>query len=167
MLKIRSATPKDAFDIATINTLGWKTTYRGLVPDSILDNLSVTRERVQKWQETIKNAEIYMVAESEDGIVGYLSGGKTREPNVPYLYELYALYIHPNFQRCGVGTALVKAFRKKIKNADFCVYALDGNMQGINFYKKLGGIRHPEFDCDGKAYGTVVHDVCLCFKGEK
>ena len=166
MLKIRPATPEDAFDIATINTLGWKTTYRGLMPDQILDNLAVTEERVEGWKKVIQNAQIYMVAENESGVVGYLSGGKSREANVPYPYELYALYVHPDCQRLGVGCALVKAFRKKIKGEPFCVYALDGNTCALNFYQKIGGIRYPKFDSDSETYGVMMHDLMLGFKGK-
>ena len=61
MLKVRSATPEDAFDIATINTLGWKTTYRGLMPDQILDSLVVTEERVEGRKKVIQNAPIRMI----------------------------------------------------------------------------------------------------------
>ena len=39
---------------------------------------------------------------------------------------------HPDFQREGIGTTLVNAFKEKIKGASFCVYALDGNIKGIN-----------------------------------
>ena len=31
---------------------------------------------------------------------------------------MYAFYVHPDFQRVGVGTALFNAFKEKIKGAD-------------------------------------------------
>jgi len=166
MLKIRPARKKDAKDLATINILGWKTTYRGLVPDELLDTRTVTEKRIERFEEQILKCEIFLVAENEKGTIGYLSGGKSRD-DVPYEYEMYAFYVHPDFQRAGVGTTLFNIFKEKIKGASFCVYALDGNIKGINFYQKMGGVRHFEFDKDQEVYHYMIHELCLAFKGEK
>jgi hypothetical protein len=53
MLKIRPAETKDAKDLATINVLGWKTTYYGLVPDELLNVLSVTEKRIENFKNQI------------------------------------------------------------------------------------------------------------------
>ena len=167
MLKIRSAKKEDAKDLATINVLGWKTTYCGLVSNELLDALSVTEKRIERFENQIEECEICLVAENEKGVVGYLSGGKSRDDNLPYEYEMYAFYVHPDFQRVGVGTALFNAFKEKIQGADFCVYVLDGNVKGISFYQKMGGLRYQEFDKDQKVYHCMIHEVLLGFKGEK
>ncbi len=167
MLKIRSAQKEDAKDLATINVLGWKTTYRGLVPDELLDVLTVTEKRIERFGNQILEFKICLVAENETGIIGYLFGGKTRDNNIPYEYEIYAFYIHPDFQRKGVGTILFNNFKEKIQGASFCVYALDGNVKGINFYQKMGGIRYPKFDKDQEAYHYVMHEILLGFKAER
>ena len=166
MLKIRPARTEDATITATINVLGWKTTYRGLVPDELLDALSVTEKRIERFEDQILQCEIFLVAENEKGVVGYLSGGKSRDDNLPYEYEMYAFYVHPDFQRVGVGTALFNAFKEKIKDVSFCVYALDGNIKGLNFYQKMGGIRYPEFDKDQEVYHYMIHEILLGFKRE-
>ena len=167
MLKIRPATEKDALAIVTINIMAWKTAYRGLVPDDFLDTLSVTPKRIEHFQSDILADDIYLVAKNKGIIVGYLSGGKVSQHHLPYPYEIYKLYVHPDFQHQGIGTALVNAFKEKINKSAFCVYTLDGNIRAIHFYQKNGGIRHPEFDCDQKIYGLVVHELCLAFEGGK
>lgn len=167
MIQIRLATPQDALDIATINIACWKTAYRGLIEDDFLDKLSVTEKRIEHFQSDILTDDIYLVAENKGIIVGYLSGGKVSQRHLPYPYEIYKLYVHPDFQHQGVGTALINAFKEKINKSAFCVYTLEGNTRAICFYQKNGGIRHPEFDCDQKIYGLVVHELCLAFKGKK
>ncbi len=167
MLNIRSATENDAHSIANINVLGWKTAYRGLVPDDLLDNLSVTEKRIQKVADHILETKIFLIAENETGVVGYLSGGKPRNSRLPFPYEIYTFYVHPDFQRQGVGTALMNAFKKKINGQSFCVYVLDGNLKGMNFYQKMLGVRYPEFDCDQKLYNIITHELCLGFKGNE
>ena len=166
MLKIRLAEKKDALDIATINVLGWKTAYRGLIPNSILDAMEITERRIKRTEEAIATAEIYLVAENENGVIGFLVGGKTRNKDVPYPYEIYIFYVHPNYWRGGIGTALINDFKEKIKGAPFCVYMLDGNTKALNFYQKMGGIRRPEFDTDTEINHVMTHDIFLGFKGE-
>ena len=167
MLKIRPARTEDAFDIANINTLGWKVGYRGLVCDSILDEMQVTEKRIQRTKEHIANAEIFLVAEQNNKAVGFLRGGKPKRENLPYSYEIHVFYVHPDHWRSGIGTALFNAFKEKIKVDDFCVYALDGNIRGINFYQKMGMKRFAEFDCDVQINQITIHDLFLGFDGEK
>ena len=167
MLKIRPAETKDARDIASINTLGWKVGYRGLVSDKLLDMLSVTEKRIENFKKQILKCEIFLIAENGKGsIIGYLSGVKSLD-DVPYEYEIYAFYIHPDFQRKGVGSNLFNKFKETIQGSSFCVYVLDGNMKGINFYQKMGGIRYPEFDKEQEVYHYMMHEILFGFKGEK
>ena len=166
MLKIRPAQKKDAEKLATINVIGWKTTYRGLIPDEVLNDLSVTEKRIENFANTISNSPIFLVAENESGIIGYLNGGKPRIKDFPYPYEIYGFYIHPDYQRKGVGTALINAFKERIKKKPFCVCLLKGNEKALKFYQKMGGIRYPEFDGEGRAYNCTFREEFLGFKGE-
>jgi len=47
---IRSATVEDAIGIAEAHVASWQTAYRGLLPQALLDGLSVER-RTTQWQE--------------------------------------------------------------------------------------------------------------------
>ena len=166
MLKIRPATEKDAKAIATINVLGWQKGYKGLLPDEILGAMEVSEKRIQRTKEAISSAEIYLVAENETGIMGFLTGGNPKNKRLPYSHEVYVFYVHPDHWRGGIGTALIQAFKEKIKGADFGVYMLDGNKRALNFYQKMGGIRYPEYDCDIEINHVMTHDIFLAFAGE-
>jgi hypothetical protein len=48
-MEIRAATISDAYGIAEIQVAGWQAAYRGLMPDSLLDGLSVPK-REEMWQ---------------------------------------------------------------------------------------------------------------------
>ena len=55
MVTLRDATPADALDIATVHVESWQVGYRGLMPDEVLDGLSIsTRERW--WHETLSGS---------------------------------------------------------------------------------------------------------------
>lgn len=53
---IRTATSNDAQAIAEIHILGWQTTYRGHMPDDVLNGLSLI-EREQQWRERLEKLE--------------------------------------------------------------------------------------------------------------
>ncbi|OGC51666.1 hypothetical protein A2709_03175 [candidate division WWE3 bacterium RIFCSPHIGHO2_01_FULL_43_9] len=50
-IKVRKAKISDAQDIALIHTHTWQYAYRGQLPDSFLDNISVEK-RLKMWSET-------------------------------------------------------------------------------------------------------------------
>ena len=53
---IRPATVDDAAAVAHVHVSSWRSTYRGLMPDAVLDSLSVER-RAEFWREVILRAK--------------------------------------------------------------------------------------------------------------
>lgn len=52
---IRRATPDEAPAIADLSVRAWRAAYRGIVPDEVLDQLSVER-RATGWRNAIERA---------------------------------------------------------------------------------------------------------------
>src|SRR5512142_1389502 len=65
MATIRPATPEDAEGIARVHIETWRTTYRGLMPDSVLDNLSIEKQ-ADRWDASLSNQRTSTVV-AEDG----------------------------------------------------------------------------------------------------
>lgn len=144
---IRKAKVEDAKSMVEINVNTWKVAYKGLLPDEILDNRNVTEKRIEHSQEAIKTKDkIHFVAEENGEIVGFLTGGDSRDETVPVDFEVYALYVSPLMQRKGIGQALLDAFMKEINYAPFYLYALKSNQNARQFYIKNGGMELPEFE---------------------
>lgn len=55
-MKIRKAEIEDALGIAEVNIEVWRTTYKGIMPDEDLDNLSC-ENRTQFYQKFLENKE--------------------------------------------------------------------------------------------------------------
>jgi ribosomal protein S18 acetylase RimI-like enzyme len=62
----------------------------------------------------LKGETVVFVAENLDrNIVGFVAGGAERSGRFPGVSaELYAIYLLPEVRRRGIGTRLVKSWRK-------------------------------------------------------
>ena len=115
---VREVTHNDIPAIAKVHVDTWRTTYRGIVPDEHLANLSYER-RASGWDEILnhapENGYFTYVAEDESGeIIGFVSGGEERTGDPVYKGELMAIYILQNQQGKGIGRCLVQAVAKKL-----------------------------------------------------
>lgn len=146
MATIRPARVEDASGIALVHVESWKTTYRGIVPDSYLASLN-SESRAQNWKEQLDaGVSTILIAEDEGHLVGFLCGGESRDKNLGVDAELYAIYILYQSQRQGIGRALVRSFAKQLANKGFrsvMVWVLEKN-PSVAFYTGLGGTQVAE-----------------------
>lgn len=148
-MKIRTATPEDANAIAQVHVAAWRSTYRGLLPDDLLANLSEA-DRAQYWREEAQaigadpTRGTILVAEAEDGaLAGFASAGPEREPDAGFDAELYAIYLLEDHQGRGLGRRLVERvveWMRGLGHRSMRVWVLEGNPAEA-FYRRLGGKR--------------------------
>ncbi len=139
---IREACLDDAEAIAAVSIASWNESYRGIVPDSFLDRMSL-EERAEKMRTQMLNPDPLMaafVALRENRIVGFATGGHNRSEDGVYLGELYALYSLREIHGIGVGSRLVKAvaqalFERGMSNMK--LWVLTAN-PARGFYEHLG-----------------------------
>lgn len=107
---IRTASEYDAYNIARIHVEGWQSAYKGIIPDDFLSTMTV-ETFTGKWLRNIKEERsMVLVAEKDEEILGFISGGHGVDELSFYESEVYALYIDVNMRSRGIGTALLKAF---------------------------------------------------------
>ena len=142
---IRPATLTDAEGIATIHVNAWKETYRGLMPDSVLDNLSIER-RTDQWKSILSNPDdvyhLALVAEKNAGVIGFANYGREREGDLEYPGELYSIYLLKEFQGQGIGRSLMQKTTEGLLGLEIesmLVWVLADNPYR-EFYKRLGGL---------------------------
>lgn len=139
-MRIREAAVGDAEGIARVHVDSWRTTYKGIVSESYLQQLSY-EQRAENWRRGIGKNAIY-VAEDETGrIVGFATGGKERTGNYDADGELYAIYLLQEVQGKGIGKKLTKVIAKKLQEQGFTsmlVWVLESN-PSKKFYASLGG----------------------------
>ncbi|MEW9033324.1 MAG: GNAT family N-acetyltransferase [Planifilum fimeticola] len=144
---VRKAGPADASGIARVHVESWRTTYQGIVPDSVLDNLSVEK-RENRWKQDLRQGKSRtFVAETSGGeIVGFACSRPERTKAYGYDGELYAIYLLQRCQRKGIGRRLFRAAAQELA-ADgfrsFLVWVLADN-PSRRFYEALGGEKTAE-----------------------
>jgi GNAT superfamily N-acetyltransferase len=141
---IRPATPQDAPGIALVHVASWRTTYKGIMPDEMLANLSVER-RESVWRDMLSNPAsqtFVYIAEMDRQIVGFASGGPERSEHPIYKGELSAIYLLLDVQRQGIGRKLAEAVVQRLielGHETMLIWVAAKN-PATHFYAALGGV---------------------------
>jgi ribosomal protein S18 acetylase RimI-like enzyme len=142
-LNIRPATINDAPAIARVHVASWRTTYRDVLPEEFLASLSEGGYS-DRWKRVIgEGATRVYVADDEDDVVGFASGGRERAGEGGYKGELYAIYVVDASQRRGFGRELVRAVvggLRELGLEDMIIWVLRDNRAARAFYERLGGV---------------------------
>ena len=141
-MNIRIATIADAPAIAKVHVDSWRTTYKGIVSDDVLANLSYS-QREEKWHSMLSNPRdnITYVAIEDGSVVGFADAGPERSNDDEYDGELYAIYILKQFQSRDIGRNLTLLSAKWLLNrglSSMLVWVLADN-PSCRFYESLGG----------------------------
>lgn len=142
-MPLRRATSEDAGEIARIHVASWLGAYRGLMPDEILDGLSVV-ERARAWEDILADAEQpCYVATDQDSIVGFVHVCACRDPDKEPARtgEIAALYIDPKQWNKGYGTALLRQGMEALHDREYSevtLWVLEDNGPGRAFYEHFG-----------------------------
>jgi ribosomal protein S18 acetylase RimI-like enzyme len=154
---VRPARPEDAAAIADAHVRGWLATYRGLVPDSVLDGLSVER-RTTHWRETIASQTTAdsvgrtWVVEAVGVVRGFAETGAIRDApdDLAAAGEVLAIYLAPEARGQGLGRAIFSHAVEDLQARGFdpiVVWVFEANTAARRFYEAAGflpdGARQP------------------------
>lgn len=135
---IRRSKPEDARAIKEIHVAAYQTSYRGYIPDNILNDMAVTEEQVQRTAEYLTRVEGW-VAEDNNKILGF---AYVVYPE-PEVIEISLLYVHPDYHKQKVGSTLLSCICQEKKEQGYkkiIVWTLK-NGPSIGFYQKMGLIQ--------------------------
>jgi ribosomal protein S18 acetylase RimI-like enzyme len=144
---IRPAILSDSQAIAFVQVAVWNSAYKGLVPDALIERMSVT-DRQKGWTTILNSfAETgrgaCFVAEIDGAIQGFASCGAQRDSDLSVAYpgEISAIYVQGDHQRSGVGRALMQACAQALETMDLhgaALWVLAENEGARAFYAALG-----------------------------
>jgi len=133
-----------------VHVRAWRVAYRGLLPDDLLDRLSV-EDREESWRGILEDAgdeSFTLVAiDGERQLVGFCAvaapardedaGGQTA--------EVTATYVDPQRWRVGIGGDLLAAAVLRLREAgwrDVVLWVFGENAPACAFYARFGF--HPD-----------------------
>ena len=138
---IRTATTIDARAIAIVHVASERAAYRGIVPDVVLNALSVDARAIA-WQERIQRGGSTTLLAESDGVQGWLNCGACRDADAASdTAELRAMYVSPEKWRSGVGAALWSQARMLLQESgyrDIVLWVLEANVAARQFYEREG-----------------------------
>ncbi|HSL09750.1 MAG TPA: GNAT family N-acetyltransferase [Actinomycetota bacterium] len=138
----RAATVDDARAIAEVHVASWRWAYDGLLPQTVLDGLSVD-ERARGWTPIVAaDPRSVVVALDGDRVIGFASVGPTRDDDPPPgTGEVFALYLVPEVAGTGVGEALLRRAEARLRETGFVratLWVLETNERARRFYERCG-----------------------------
>lgn len=130
---IRRAVPGDEALLARLHVASWGETYRGLLPDALIDGITVA-ERHRIWGRALEQGVTRIVLWNEDG---FAQMGPQREDGLAAQIpeELWSMYLLRRAQGSGAAPALLRALRR----GPFSACVLADNARACSFYAREGG----------------------------
>lgn len=147
---VRPGAVGDADELGRVHIAIWREAYAGLMPADYLAALSVENAQA-KWRLRLEVDEpdsvLVVATAGEDGeIVGFATGGPSRDADAPTAWELYAINVLADHHGSGVADDLVGVV---IGDRPASLWVLVGNDRAQAFYRRHG------FAPDG---ATQVHE---------
>lgn len=152
---IRKMTNEDIKQVQSIAKKSWNATYEGIIPEKIQNNFLAMAYSDEMMQHRLNQSFMY-VAKSDSDLVGFANFTSVDENG---LSELSAIYLDPDCQNRGVGTALL---HEGIHNIDglkeIRLEVEKENKIGMEFYNAKGFevVEEYDEDFDGHILKTVI-----------
>jgi GNAT superfamily N-acetyltransferase len=153
-MEVRLGTRADALAIATVHVRSWQVAYRGLLPQTYLDDLD-PRRQLGLWETFLDgtawpstgalvlvtgNASPDTDAATVSGFAG-ISPTRDHDDDPTAVGELQTLYLEPGVWRRGGGSILLQAVQDQLRHAGFrsaSAWVLETNVRARQFYEHHG-----------------------------
>ncbi|MBQ8965607.1 GNAT family N-acetyltransferase [Ruminococcus sp.] len=135
-MEIVRLTNENAHDFGQVICDSWGETYRGLIPDEILDN-----RKAERWTERARlSPEGKYLAYADGRAVGAIGFLKQARDFCTHRQscEIVCLYVLKEFHRRGIGRALMEKAFADLGDRDITLFVLKGNDNAAGFYEHMG-----------------------------
>lgn len=141
MVRVRTAEPIDALEVARVHVRSWQQGYRGLLLDDYLDGLRA-EDRAARYTlgRPVGDGPETVVAVEDNTIRGFATIGGCEDASGS-AGELLALYIDPGHWGRGIGQRLMTESRDRLMLKGFCeaiLWVLVGNERAERVYRADG-----------------------------
>lgn len=156
---IRKMQQEDIKQVQDVAKTTWNATYEGIIPSEVQENFLKSAYNDERMKQRLERSTLF-VAEVEGRVVGFANFSPVREDGK---VELGAIYLYPEQQGKGIGSALLQ---KGIKDLDgvneIYINVEKDNKIGKTFYEAKGFEVVKEFDDDFD--GHILKTVRMVLK---
>src|SRR5690625_1594315 len=136
---------KDIPYVQHVAKVSWHATYEDIIPRHIQDNFLQHAYSNDAMKQRVKNSHLF-VAESNGNMIGFANYSPVNRDGT---VELGAIYLLPEFQGEGAGTALLQGGIEKLQGVkEIHLRVEKNNNVGRRFYEAKGFEAVAEFDED-------------------
>ncbi len=140
-IMLTEITKNDLDTVVRIHCEAWRDAYKGFMDEDYIARKNATRRG--KWDSILSEApsDKHFLIRAEGAPVGMISMDHPREAAEPDTYEIFGLYILPEFMGNGYGTAAASLAEEKIRKMGYhhiSLWVLEPNERAKRFWEKLG-----------------------------
>lgn len=151
--QIRNMKVEDIKDVQRVAKMSWNDTYEGIIPAHIQEKFLYSAYSDEMMKRRLDVSFLY-VAEAEAQIVGFANFSKVKEEGE---MELGAIYLLPEFQGKGVGTALLYEGIANAQTASKVFINVEKeNEKGVTFYQAKSFKMLSEFEDVLEGHITIM-----------
>jgi ribosomal protein S18 acetylase RimI-like enzyme len=160
---IRHAQLGDAERIGAIQVRAWQATYRGVMPDTYLDELDVD-DRAAFWRHQVLAllpAQRLKVIVDDGVVVGFAAAGPEHDGRAAGIGELYAINLDPEVWGRGLGRALLRDMTAELAglgHQEAVLWVVPQNDRARRLYESEEW-RDDDVRRDDEVFGVVVPEM--------
>jgi ribosomal protein S18 acetylase RimI-like enzyme len=137
---VRPARPEDVDQIVDVALAAWRDGYRGVVPRGLMPDPEGLRARIR--ERVAERGPRIAVGELDSAVQGWITFGASRDVGAPpSIGEVWALNVHPDAWRRGVGRELVSYALGRLARESFSevtLWTFRDTPRSRAFYEALG-----------------------------
>lgn len=155
---VRRPSAADAHALASVHVRAWRAAYRGLMPDEVLDGLSV-EEGARGWLARIEQSHGpgLLVGTLDETVAGFAVSGPARDEDAEGVGELYAINLDPDAWGLGLGRMLFRRACEDLNSMGFqdqVLWVAEANARARGLYDSEGWFPDGGTKTD-EAHGSV------------
>jgi ribosomal protein S18 acetylase RimI-like enzyme len=137
---VRPARPEDVDNVVDIGLASWRDGFRGVVPPDLMPDPGGLRARIQ--ERIAERGPPIAVGELDGKVRGWITFGISRDADAdPSVGEIWALNVHPDAWRRGIGRELVGYALEQLARMPFSeatLWTFRDTPRSRSFYEALG-----------------------------
>ncbi|WP_307892486.1 GNAT family N-acetyltransferase [Bacillus swezeyi] len=145
---------KDIRQVQQVAKASWNHTYEGMIPFDVQEKFLQKAYNDERMQQRLEHSLI-LVSEADGKIIGFANCSFVREGGEA---NLAAIYLYPEYQGKGIGTALLEEGIKHLEGVKKLFVEVEkDNRNGKHFYQAKGfeDVSEYEEDFEGHILKTV------------